>query len=236
MKKVLGVGIIIMVLCLTSAMAIGPSSKVYYSFYEPDISKLENVLGEGFSLDQKFNVGMQYEMGLAKGFALAASGSVYLGKGSGTYEEDLGGIFGTVEFPLNHEIWIFPVDVMLKYRFFKFAMGNAYGMAGWSWTYALYRMEIGGAYATMVTSGLNSRIARGWDNSGFVIGAGVEMKLGIVSGFAEIVNRNGNIDSIRYFDTGLSEYDGQLLQDENGNNATIDLKGVEYRIGISFGF
>ena len=227
--------VFIILLFSSLTFGLGPSTKFYLSFYEPDISELSNALDVSINLNQKYNFGMQLEMGFPGGFSVVGSASAYFGQASSTVEIDLG-LLGTETFPLDHEVYLFPVDLMLKYKFYQMTVISFYGMGGLSWAYALYRQEYGGSYATLVTGGLNSKIARGWTNSGFVFGAGAEFKVAVISGFIEMVHRSGKIESLRYFDTGSLEFDGKLITDEYGNNAGIDLKGMEYRIGISIGF
>lgn len=236
MKKILIIIVgIFLLLSVTSTSAIGPSTRLYYSFYEPDVTEFSRALGDDVNLKQKTNIGMQLEIGLPKGVSIVGSISAYFGEASSVIEKDMG-LLGTMEFPLNHQLFILPFDLMLKYKFIKFPKGALYGLAGWSWSYSIYRMEIGGTYATLMTSGLNSTLARGWDNSGFVIGAGAEVKIAIVSAFVEVVSRNGKIDSYRYFDTGFTDFDGKLITDDDGNKVGVDLSGIEYRVGISIGF
>ncbi len=236
MKKILIIIVgIFLLLSVTSTSAIGPSTRLYYSFYEPDVSEFSRALGDDVNLKQKMNVGMQLELGLPKDVSIVGSISAYFGEASTVIEQDMG-ILGIMDFPMNHQLYIIPFDLMVKYKFIKFPMGALYGLAGWSWVYSLYRLEIGGTYATLVSGGLNSTIARGWDNSGFVIGAGAEVKIAIISGFVEIVSRSGKIDSYRYFDTGFSDLDGKLITDDDGNKVGVDLGGIEYRVGISIGF
>ncbi|MDD3627891.1 MAG: hypothetical protein PHV06_11310 [bacterium] len=223
-----------LMLIVSFAFGLGPSTKFYLSFYEPDVSDLSRALGDDVTLKQKYDVGMQMELNFPGGFSLVGSGSVYFGQASATYEIDLWGEI--LSFPLDHEVYIFPVDLMLKYKFYEISAISFYGMGGWSWAYALYRLEYGGTYGTVVTGGLNSMIARGWTNSGFVLGIGAEFKIAVISGFAEIVSRGGEIESLRFFDSGDENFDGKLITDESGNPVGIDLKGMEYRIGISIGF
>ncbi len=236
MKKILIIIVgIFLLLSVTSTSAIGPSTRLYYSFYEPDVTEFSRALGDDVNLKQKTNIGMQLEIGLPKGLSVVGSISAYFGEASSVIEQDMG-ILGMMEFPLNHQLFILPFDLMLKYKFIKFPMGAVYGMGGWSWVYSIYRMEIGGTYATLMTGGLNSTLARGWTNSGFVLGAGVEVKIAIISAFVEVVSRNGKIDSYRYFDTGFTDLDGKLITDDDGNKVGVDLNGIEFRVGFAIGF